>query len=71
MDHDVICDCAFAGTCQTYADPLIAESHKGPEGCGCAGQTDFYRSRHCRSFRCKYLSAMLSEMLNPGAKPTG
>lgn len=71
MDHDVICDCLFKGTCETYADPLIARSTKTSNGCGCQGQTDLYRSRHCKNFRCKYLSVVLSDMLKPKTHTPG
>jgi len=65
MDHDAICDCAFKGTCGTYADPLIDVRRKGPEGFGCEARSDFHRSRHCKTFSCRYLSVILSDILVP------
>ncbi len=63
MDHDKICDCMFKDDCSTYSDPLIDSVMKGPAGFGCTDRNDHYRREHCKSFDCKYLSAMLSDML--------
>ena len=65
MDHEVICDCSFKDTCGTYSDRLIDEWRKGPKGFGCHGRSDFYRSRHCKTFSCRYLSVILSDILAP------
>jgi len=54
--------------CSTYNDPLISRSRKGPKGFGCVGRNDVHRSKHCKSFACKYLSVMLTDMLHPAAK---
>jgi len=65
MEHDKICDCPFKDRCETYADPLIDASRKGIAGLGCTGQDNFYRSRHCKTFSCKYLCVLLADMLSP------
>ena len=67
MQHAAVSECPFKDTCETCADPLIAEVRKGSKGLGCEGQNDYHRSRHCKSFRCKYLSVALSELLAPRA----
>jgi len=72
MDHEAICDCPFKDTCETYADPLIGESRKGPDGLGCAGVNDIYRRKHCKTFGCRYLSMVLSDMIGlAGTKGRG
>jgi len=68
MDHEAICDCPFMEECSTFNDRLISQAQKGPEGMGCVDQNDVYRSKHCKSFSCKYLSVMLSDMLHPAAR---
>jgi len=65
MDHETICDCAFRDTCVTYADPLIDKWRKGSKGFGCEDRSDFYRSKHCKSFGCRYLSVVLSDIVLP------
>ena len=69
MDHTAICNCPFRETCDTYVDPLIDGSMKGDSGFGCAGQDNFYRTRHCKSFRCKALSVLLTDVMTP--RPAG
>jgi len=61
MDHEAICDCPFRERCATFNDPLIDEARKGPLALGCRGQNDIYRAKHCRTFACAYLSAVVSE----------
>lgn len=63
MDHAAVCDCPFKDTCETYADKLIGKARKGSKGFGCEGQSDLHRRKHCKGFRCKYLSLVLSDML--------
>lgn len=63
MDRERVCDCQFKRTCQTFNDPLIAAKRKTSTGLGCAGQTDYYRGRHCPVFRCAYLTAVVAEAL--------
>lgn len=63
MDHETMCDCPFADHCQTYADPLIDKTRKGPTGFGCRGQNDIYRGKHCHVFACAYLSMVVSDVL--------
>jgi hypothetical protein len=63
MDHEAICDCPFLARCASFGDPLISEDRKGPRGMGCTGQSDLYRSRHCRSFGCQYLSMVISDAM--------
>lgn len=65
MDHEKICDCMFKDECSAYADPLIDPVMKGPAGFGCTDRNDLYRQEHCKSFACKYFSAMFSDMLTP------
>jgi len=65
--HEEVCDCPFRGDCATFSDPLIDRARKGPIGFGCMRQTDFYRTRHCKTFSCAYLSRVLSDFLKqPG-----
>ena len=63
MDHERICDCAFASRCESFKDRLIDESRKGPDGLGCRAQSDVYRAKHCKTFRCVYLCAVISDGL--------
>lgn len=63
MDHEALCDCQFVDTCPTFADKLIREARKGPDGLGCRERNDHYRARHCRTFACAYLSAVVSDVL--------
>lgn len=65
MDHAAICNCMFKDTCETYADELIRKAMKRGKGLGCEGQSDFHRTLHCKSFRCKRLSLAFSDMLAP------
>lgn len=71
MDHEAICDCPFMDRCQTYADPLVGRSRKGPSGLGCTGRNDLYRRQHCKTFGCAYLSMVLSGLIShrPGPRP--
>ncbi len=70
MDHDAICDCAFSDRCTTFNDPLIDDSQKWPDGRGCRQQSDVYRNKHCRNFRCSYLCLVLTDALkHPAGKP--
>ena len=64
MDHETVCNCPFMDTCETYADPLVAEARKGPEGRGCTGANDEHRRKHCKPFACRYLSMILSGMFH-------
>jgi len=71
MDHDETCDCHFQRSCATFNDSLIEDARKGPEGFGCRGGNDVYRGKHCRTFRCSYLTMVLSDTLKqplPGQK---
>jgi len=72
MDHEAICDCPFLARCETFADPLIDQRRKGPEGLGCQGQNDRYRGKHCKTFACAYLSMVLTDALKPTpTRPAG
>ena len=64
MDHETICDCPFKNGCQTYNDPMVAACVKGPAGRGCDRINDIHRREHCRAFACKYLSMVLSQMID-------
>ena len=73
MEHERMCDCAFAGRCETFGDCLIDESRKVPGGLGCRAQSDAYRARHCKTFRCAYLCAVVCDGLKqlvPGRRGT-
>ena len=63
MEHEEPCDCPFQDGCESYSDPLIDAARKSASGLGCRGASDVHRARHCKGFRCKYLSAMLSDAL--------
>ena len=63
MDHEQVCDCPFRDTCATFNDPLIDQRRKGPDGLGCRGRNDIYRGKHCRIFRCTYLSMVFSDAI--------
>ena len=69
MDHEAICNCPFMDTCETYADTLVAEARKGPDGLGCRGTGDLHRREHCKPFACRYLTMVLAGMI--GGSPTG
>jgi hypothetical protein len=66
MDHEARRDCPFLGRCDTFRDRLIREDRKGPKGFGCRKQTDVFRSRHCHSFRCMYLTMVITDALGEG-----
>ena len=66
MDATSVCDCAFRDRCATFTDRLIEPARKGPEGLGCARQSDHYRNQHCHAFRCQSLCAMFADFLAPG-----
>lgn len=55
------------GTCATFNDPLIDEARK--LSLGCRGRSDFYRSEHCRTFACAYLSMVVSDVLRRRPAP--
>lgn len=61
MDQCTVCDCQFRDHCSTFADPLIRDERKGPEGLGCQGQTNEYRAHHCQVFACSYLSMVVCD----------
>jgi len=63
MSHEAVCDCQFMDHCATFNDSLVDELRKGPAGLGCRGQDDIYRSKHCRTFACSYLSMVVSDVL--------
>ena len=65
MDHEALCDCPFVDRCSTFSDPLIDRVRKGPEGFGCHDQNDHHRGRHCRTFRCSYLTLLVADALAP------
>lgn len=67
MDHEAICDCPFRSCCATFSDPLIDDGRKGPDGMGCLRQSDVYRTKHCKTFCCTYLSTVLSDVLKQPA----
>ncbi len=64
MDKEETYDCPFILQCETFGDPLIAGTRKGRDGLGCRAQTNTYRGRHCKTFACAYLSAVLADALN-------
>ena len=70
VDHEGICDCSFKGQCGAFADPLVPDERKSAEGLGCLMQTDVYRNEHCRTFRCAYLCAVLTDGLERSAQPS-
>ena len=55
-------DCPLRHQCPAYADPLIDRRRKGPMGLGCHGQTDLYRKRHCKTFRCRLLVEVMARL---------
>lgn len=63
MDHDVACDCPFRDACATYTDPMIDGSRAQRKNRGCLDQSDVYRNTHCGTFRCMYLTQVVSQVL--------
>jgi hypothetical protein len=63
MDHEAIRHCPFTDACDAYGDPMIPWSRQERKRRGCLEQTDVYRNRHCTSFRCMYLTRVVSEVL--------
>jgi len=68
VDRERVCDCQFKAACQTFNDPLIDERRKGLDGFGCVQQTDHYRGKHCRVFRCAYLAAVVSDAMRHASR---
>ena len=71
MDHERVCDCQFKATCQTFNDPLIEAEYKTACGHGCVQQTDYYRGKHCKAFRCAYLMAVVSDVFRRAPAQAG
>jgi hypothetical protein len=59
----------FMRECETFGDRLIDDDKKGPNGFGCREQSDTYRSRHCRTFACAYLSMVITDALKQPVAP--
>ena len=54
-------DCPFRTDCPVFRNAFISEGTKASRGRGCGGQTDSYRSDHCKAFRCQTLVRALRE----------
>ena len=63
MDHEIVCDCLFISTCETYADEMVTDARKASTGMGCTQTNDIHRRQHCKTFACRYLSMVMADMI--------